>query len=140
MSTRATRIPAKFFAKTAQLKAETNKYRNKRVEVDGLKFDSQKEAARYFDLLRLEKAGKIVRLERQPRWKFAFEGRPVLIRSTGFPNGRQASFKADFRYWDNERSCEVVEDVKSLATRTQAYVLRKAMLECMHPHVRVEEV
>ena len=39
-----------------------NKYRNKKVIYDGLKFDSQREADRYCELKLLQRAGKIKNL------------------------------------------------------------------------------
>src|SRR6185437_9515057 len=109
--------------------------------VDGIRFASKAEARRYGELRRLERAGEISQLECQPKWKFSVNGVPVLIRSEGYPNGRQASFKADFRYFDAKDGRMVVEDVKGgRATRTEAYALRKALLEAMHPTIRVVEV
>lgn len=45
------------------------KYRNKKVEVDGILFDSKKEANRYMELKLLEKAGEITDLKRQVRYE-----------------------------------------------------------------------
>lgn len=41
------------------------KYRNKEVTVDGIPFDSKKEAHRYLELKRQEEAGEIEELQRQ---------------------------------------------------------------------------
>ncbi len=46
----------------------SNKYKNKKVEVDGIVFDSKKEAKRYQELLLLEKAGEITDLQRQVKF------------------------------------------------------------------------
>lgn len=117
-----------------------HKYKAQKTEVDGLKFDSKREAKRYMELKLLERAGKIRDLELQPKFKFEINGVPVLIRSDHFKNGRQASYKADFRYFDIERGRVVIEDSKSSATRTEAYALRRALVECLWPEIRVEEV
>ena len=45
-----------------------NKYRNKKVIVDGKEFDSKKEGDRYKKLRLLERAGEISDLELQPRF------------------------------------------------------------------------
>ena len=45
-----------------------NKYRNKKVIVDGKEFDSKKEGNRYKELRLLERAGEISNLELQPRF------------------------------------------------------------------------
>ena len=47
----------------------SRKYRNKKVEVDGILFDSKKEANRYMELKLLEKAGEITDLKRQVRYE-----------------------------------------------------------------------
>lgn len=114
------------------------KYRNVPQVVDGIRFDSGREAHRYCELRLLERAGEISNLELQPVFKFQVDGRPVLIRSGGYPNGRQAKYRADFAYWDGTK--RVVEDVKSPATRTEAYALRKALVEAMFPAVRIVEI
>lgn len=42
-----------------------NKYRNNKVEYDGIIFDSKKEAKRYAELKLLERTGRIKELRRQ---------------------------------------------------------------------------
>ena len=116
-----------------------NKYGAKRKVVDDITFHSQKEANRYSELKLLERAGEISHLELQPKFKFVIEGQPLLIRSKGYPNGRQASYKADFAYFCRKRNRRVVEDVKSPASRTEAYALRKALVEILYG-VIIEEV
>jgi hypothetical protein len=117
-----------------------NKFHAKKAMVDGIKFDSQREAARYSELKIMERAGLIRDLELQPQFFLAVGERPVLIRSTRYKNGRQAKYSADFAYWDVERGRRVVEDVKSPATRTEAYVIRKAVVEAMYPDLQINEV
>ena len=41
------------------------KYKNKKVEVDGIEFDSKKESRRYWELKLLQQAGKITDLQLQ---------------------------------------------------------------------------
>ena len=96
------------------------KYRNKKVEFDGHKFDSIKEYERYCELSALERAGHISGLEVHPRFKLTASGRPVK-----YASGRQASYTADFRYTlDGER---IVEDTKGYDT--DASKLRRAVLQ-----------
>lgn len=116
----------------------TRKFKNVPTIIDGLRFDSKKEAHRYCELKLLQKAGHISHLEIQPVFKFEVNGRPVLIRSGGYPNGRQAKYRADFSYFDGEK--RIVEDVKSSATKTEAYALRKALVEAIYPAVRIVEI
>lgn len=45
-----------------------NKYRNKKVMIDGKEFDSKKEGNRYKELALLQRTGEIQNLELQPRF------------------------------------------------------------------------
>ena len=117
-----------------------SKYRNIKVHMDGHSFDSKKEARRYGELKLLQSAGEISNLELQPKYLLTINGDPVLIKSKGYPNGRKASFKADFRYFCTKRNKTIVEDVKSPASRTEAYALRKAVVEAIYPGVEIVEI
>lgn len=121
MSRRWTHLPGEKPAKKA------NKYHAEKVVVDGHTFDSKLEAARYGELKLLQHAGVISTLELQPKFKLACGERPVLIKSKGYPNGRQATYRADFRYHDNERDRQVVEDAKGHDTPGSR--LRRAIVE-----------
>ena len=78
-----------FFASIPMFKS---KYRNKKTIIDGICFDSKKEASRYTDLRLLERAGEIVSLECQPRYKildgFRYAGKTY----------RASYYIADFRW------------------------------------------
>ena len=96
-----------------------HKYNAKKIVVDGIKFDSKKEAARYEVLKGLELVGKIDRLELQPRFVlmdgFRYEGKAV----------RKIEYVADFLYRDLS-TCElIVEDVKGV--KTDVYKLKKKL-------------
>ena len=93
-----------------------NKYRAIKTTVDGIKFDSKKEAARYKVLKLLEKAGKITELELQPRYDLI-----VNLTKCGF-------YKADFRYFESGK--EVVEDVKGM--KTPVYNLKKKLIKAIY--------
>jgi hypothetical protein len=109
------------------------KYRAQPTEVDGHRFASKREAARYRELRLLERAGKIVNLELQPKF-------PVVI------NGRKiCTYIADFRYVDLERaarggeaSAQVTEDVKGV--RTPLFIVKRKLVEALYPGVVIEEV
>ncbi len=115
-----------------------NKYRAKKIVIDGIKFDSQKEGRRYLELKLLERAGKIMQIELQPVFPLIINTKPVLLRSDRYKNGRKAKYTADFRYLDRETGYRVIEDVKSKATRTEAYVLRKGIVEAIYGILIVE--
>lgn len=97
------------------------KYRNKKTELDGIKFDSKREAARYSQLRLLERAGQIRDLALQPKF--------TLIDSQRRADGkaeRPVVYIADFLYFEGD-AC-IVEDAKGV--RTPDYVIkRKLMLE-----------
>lgn len=100
-----------------------NKYNNRKVELDGHKFDSQKEMRRYAELKLLQEAGEISDLHMQ----VAYELQPGFYDNEG---KRQQAIKyvADFVYLDKEGKT-VIEDVKSPATRKNAvYRLKKKMM------------
>lgn len=86
------------------------KYRAKPATVDGIRFASQLEAGHYALLKSLERAGQIADLELQPAYPPTCGGKPVLIKSDGYPNGRQARYVADFRFrWVATGKVDVVD-------------------------------
>ena len=94
-----------------------------KTTVDGIEFDSKAEAKRYSELRWLEKAGKIKNLERQVRYDLEVNGVKI-----GF-------YKADFRYWDQASSQQIVEDVKGM--RTPVFAIKAKLMKALH---RVEIV
>lgn len=91
------------------LKTAKSKYRSRKVEIDGIKFDSEKEGQRWRDLSLMEKHGKISNLRRQ----VSFEIAPAVRL-----DGRMKPairYMADFCYQENGK--EVIEDTKSAMTR-----------------------
>ena len=100
-----------------QRKAKTNKYNAKKVSVDGIEFDSKKEAKRYQELLLLQKAGEIYMLERQKVYELLPAQREpdTVGKRGGVIKGklleRAVEYVADFVYTDKNGKT-VVEDVK----------------------------
>lgn len=108
-----------------------NKYGAKPEYVNGHRFASGREANRYRQLLLMETAGEIADLELQPKFPFEINGRPVLIKSAGYPNGRRASYTADFKYRDRKHGYrETVEDAKG--ADTSASRLRRAIVAAQY--------
>lgn len=90
-----------------------SKYKNQKVVVDGLTFDSKKEANRYFELKCLKASGAIYNLFTQVEFQLS-----VCI------------YRADFTYQKADTHELVVEDVKSAATRKlSTYRLKKKLLK-----------
>lgn len=111
------------------------KYNAKPVEIDGHRFASTKEAKRYTELKLLQKAGVISHLEIQPVFKLIINGS-----SLSYDSGRKAKYIADFAYFDAEKGKRVVEDVKSPATKTPLYKLKKALVQAIYPAVQIVEI
>ena len=109
-----------------------NKYSAMKCEIDGVVFDSRREARRYQELKLLLRAGEIQDLELQPEYvlqpKYKKNGRTV----------RAIKYKADFRYYDNNRKTWIVEDVKG--HKTKVYRIKKKLLEYQHPDVVITEI
>lgn len=95
-----------------------NKYHAKKITIDGIEFDSRREANRYAELLVMQKAGLISSLTRQEEFE--------LIPKCG--KERPAKYHADFSYTDTATGKKVVEDVKSRATKTPDYILRRKLM------------
>ena len=111
------------------------KYHNIKTEYNGVMYDSKKEAKRQYVLDMMARAGIIRNLERQKR--FVLQGSFVNNKGEKI---REICYLADFYYWDNERNTQVVEDVKSPATRTDVYKIKKKMFEKLYPEILFEEV
>ena len=105
---------------TKKKKVKTGKYKAQKTVVDGIKFDSKKEANRYIELKKLLKAGKIKNL----RYQVPFELQPKF--KIGSKTILPIKYIADFVYID-ENGIEIVEDVKSPATITQAYKIKRKL-------------
>lgn len=107
------------------------KYRAKKTVVDGIKFDSKKEATRYQQLKQLETEGKIKDLVLQPEYelipKFKKNGKTY----------RKTVYKADFSYFDIETDKIIIEDVKGF--KTDVYALKKKMFEYKYDY-EIKEV
>lgn len=85
-----------------------SKYKAHKVVVNGIKFDSKKEAKRYKDLLLLEQAGIIKDLQRQVKYVLipAQYAPDIIGKRGGHKRGklleRECSYVADFVYTDTE--------------------------------------
>lgn len=122
-----------------------NKYRNRKVELDGFTFDSKKEARRYQELKLLENAGQISRLELQKKYILIpaqYETYERYSEKTGkrLKDGKiciekECAYIADFAYIENGRL--VVEDTKGM--KTKDYIIKRKMLLFLYG-IRVREV
>ena len=95
-----------------------SKYKSKKIIVDGLLFDSKKEANRWYELKMLQKAGEISELERQ---------KPFELIPTRYYSGvcvRGCKYIADFYYLDKKNGY-VAEDVKGYVL--DVFVIKKKL-------------
>lgn len=94
-----------------------SKYHAKKTTVDGITFDSRREADRYLALKSMEEDGAIEDLRRQVRYElvpaFDMDGKHY----------RAVYYVADFVYVEDGK--EVVEDVKGM--RTDVYRLKSKL-------------
>ena len=105
--------------------SKRNKFKAIKTKVDGHIFDSKKEAGRYIQLKQLQSIGVISSLELQPQI-------PLMV--NGVKIGK---YIGDFRYIEN---CKVIiEDVKSKATMTPTYRLKKRILQTYNPPIEIRE-
>ena len=117
------------------------KYRNTKVTVDGVTYDSKKEYRRFCELSMLEKSGEITDLRRQVEFELIPAQRePDTIGSKGgIKKGklieRKCCYRADFVYKENGKT--VVEDTKGM--RTKDYIIKRKLLLYVYG-IRIREV
>ena len=115
----------------ASMDANGGKYHNQPEMRGGIRFDSRKEARRYDELMLLLRKGEIRDLKLQPQF--------TLQEAYTTPEGnrvRAIRYQADFSYEMRDHSPEwtcvawriVVEDVKSKATKTRVYEIKKKLM------------
>lgn len=99
------------------------KYKNEKVSLDGLYFDSKKESKIWLDLKLLERSGAITGLERQKAYE--------LIPNQRLENGkmeRKCFYVADFVYSENGETRVI--DAKGV--RTPDYVIKRKLMKFIH--------
>lgn len=107
------------------------KYHNRKTVIDGIKFDSKKEANRYVELKLMEKAGVIHSLHLQP----SFILQEAFTDYTGKKH-RAIKYKADFEYIENDKL--TVEDVKGF--KTKEYRLKAKLFMFKYQDVVFKEI
>jgi hypothetical protein len=120
------------------------KYRNKKVVIDGITFDSRREANRYRELKLLEKADKIQGLELQKEFvlipaqyetyeRYGKKGQRLKDGERCVE--RACIYKADFVYYENGET--VVEDTKGM--RTKEYIIKRKLM-LLYYGIKIREV
>lgn len=99
-------------------KEKPRKYRNVPVEVDGIRFDSKAEAARYNVLLNRQAAGILGAIVVHPRFELKVGETHICF------------YIGDFQYYDHRARRSIVEDVKGV--RTPAYKIKKRLMKAIY--------
>ena len=112
------------------------KYKNTKVVVNGVEYDSKKEYARHCDLMLMERAGLISNLQRQVKYELI-----PTQRIDGKVVERPVHYIADFVY--TKDGGLVVEDVKDYRNPASAgyakFVLKRKMM--LHTYgIRITEI
>ena len=97
------------------------KYGNKKVTVQGIKFDSKWESERYLYIKSLERAGRVRNLELQVRFALEVNGQKIC------------TYIADFRYEKENANGNwetIIEDAKGVET-SEFKLKKKLMKACL---------
>ncbi len=111
-------------------KKKRSKFGATKVAINGIKFDSKKEAERYQHLELLQRASVISNLQVHPIFKLIVKGVHIC------------DYEADFEYIRMEDSKRIVEDVKALgkkikgkkrfSTKTPLYQAKKRLVKALY--------
>ena len=126
----------------------SNKFNAKKIEFNGIKFDSKKECERYKVLKNLEEKGEISNLELQkkfiliPKQEMEYEEtlKSGKIKTKTRTIEREISYIADFYYKDKDGK-EVVEDVKGckFGAAYNIFVIKRKLMLYIH-NIQIKEI
>jgi len=126
------------FATPEKKPAKGPKFKNKKLVVDDIEFDSIKEAHRYGQLKLLRKQGLIGHLEMQKPYLLIESVTEPIIGKKGKPLKKtrtieqRTEYLADFVYITSAGET-IVEDVKSEATRKlSTYIIKRKLMLKVH--------
>lgn len=100
-------------------KPKRNKYGNRHVVIDGIKFDSVREGAYYAELKLREKAGEVADVELQKPFVLTINGQLI------------GTWRSDFAFHDNVRRCYRVIDVKG-GPLTREFQRTRRLMRALH--------
>ena len=133
------------FGKGFSIPTKGNKYKNEKVEFDGIKFDSKRERDRYMVLKDAERRGVISELKCQP----VFELMPAIYHDeiqhlktkdkvVKRCDQLAITYKGDFQYIKDGKT--IVEDVKGSAYMiTEVFKIKEKMMYYFHK-IRIRRV
>lgn len=106
-----------------------NKYNAKRVEINGVQFDSKKEAQLYQKLENLQRMGIISDLQRQVRFELVPKQK----------DERAVHYVADYVFKEGDK--HVVADCKSAMTKKlPVYVVKRKLFKWCYPEYEFREM
>lgn len=107
----------------------TNKYNAKKVEINGVRFDSKKEAQLYQKLENLQRIGIISELRRQVRFELVPKQK----------DERAVHYVADYVFKEGDK--HVVADCKSAMTKKlPAYIIKRKLFKWRYPEYEFREM
>ena len=123
---------------------KTNKYKSMKCYINGIEFDSRKEARRYQELRLLQRAGVIQNLRLQEKFvlipsqyesyeRYGAKGQELKPGQRLVE--RECIYIADFVYEENGKT--VVEDTKGF--KTKDYIIKRKLLLWTHG-IKIKEV
>ena len=119
----------------------SNKYKNQKVTLDGITFDSKREAKRYCELKMLEKAGEITHLQRQVKFLLIPSQYEMVVDAKGKSKQkcieRECTYVADFQYQDAHTGDLIVEDTKGM--RTKDYIIKRKLMLSKY-NIKIKEI
>lgn len=98
--------------------AKPSKYRNQKTVLDGISFDSKREANYYADLKLRERAGEISNLALKTRYDLIVNGIKIC------------AYVDDFQFLDHTEGRYRVIDVKGV--QTPVFKLKKKLMKAVH--------
>ena len=133
----------KIIAKKKPRKKQGNKYNATKKKVDGILFDSKKEARVYQELKRWEKEGRIKDFKVHPSYLIQEREEIEVIGTlrTGKVGKKKVIMRPihyipDFEFWDNEWNRKRIIDVKGVAT--EVYKVKRKLFNHMYKPLYVE--
>lgn len=131
------------------MRTKYNKYQAIKTCVNGIEFDSRKEARRYQELLLLERAGVIQNLKRQEKFLLIPSQYETVETGEYYQTGSKKGtpktkevcvekavvYVADFTYIEDGK--KVVEDTKGV--KTKDYIIKRKLMLYMNK-IKVKEV
>lgn len=123
----------KFFVKDGKLVGRNkNKYRNNKVEVDGITFHSQKEAKFYSDLVIKKKANLIADFERQVQYDIRVNNIHI---AKYFLDFKVINLDGSINYYDVKGK----DKISGKWITTDVFALKKKLVEAIYG-IKIEKI